>query len=92
MLPPGPKLQPEVKPSPELVGPSAGAGGWGLHSRQAGQGACCGLRASCAHGHPHRCPSGVVWRSALALIGVIKQKLCRSLFCVKWEFLYSVCV
>lgn len=93
MLPPGPKLQQEVKPSPELMNQGQVLlCSWGLHSRQAGQGACRGHRACHAHSHPHRCPSGVVWRYALALIGVIKQKLCRSLPCVEWEFLCSVCV
>lgn len=100
MLLPGPKLQPEVKP--QVVNPSAHGGGWcswaagvctaAVCSRQAGQGAFHGHRACCAHGHPPRCPSGVIWRYALALIGVIKQKLCRSLSCVEWEFLCSVCV
>lgn len=34
VLPPGPKLQPEVKPFPELVSPSAGADCWGLLGKE----------------------------------------------------------
>lgn len=33
-----------------------------------------------------------LYRHALALLGIIEQKLCRSLLCVECEFIYSVCV